>query len=299
MDRRTFLQTSAGIAGAAGLPLSRTLMASTAPAELAIVRGGEPAAMVKQALEAMGGISRFISRGDKVVLKPNMSWDRSPQQAVNTNPEVVAEVVRLCLEAGAREVRIFDNTLNEPRRCYKRSGIQEAAEEAGARVEFIFERKFKKVAFDEGELIRSWEIYQDVLDCDKLINIPIAKHHSISGVSLSMKNLMGVIGGNRGQFHRDFDTKIVDLSTRVKPDLIILDAYRMLLRNGPTGGSLADVATPKTIAAGTDPVAIDGFGISLFEKNPVEIGYLVKARERGLGDWDLSGKNVRNLSIAG
>jgi len=246
-------------------------------------------------------MGKFVRPGDIVVVKPNISWDRVPEQGATTNPAAVAEVVRMAFEAGAKKVRVFDFTLNEPRRCYKRTGIEQAAREAGAEVSFISERKFKSAAFPDGERIRSWEIYEDVLEADRLINVPAAKHHSVpeAGVSLGMKNLMGVIGGNRGQFHRDFAPKIADLSGRIRPDLVILDAYRVLTRNGPSGGNLADVSVRKTVVAGTDPVAVDAWGATLFNLKPERLPFLIEAKRRGLGENDLSRVAVRNVLLTG
>ena len=202
MERRDFLKKSVSIAAAYSLmPRSPRIFGQGQIPDLVVVKEGEPVELVNRAVEELGGMSRFISRGDVVVLKPNISWDRVPPQAATTNPDVVAQVVRLCFNAGAKKVKIFDRTLNEPKRCYKRSGIEKAAQEAGADVQHVYERKFKRVKIPDGVLIKSWEIYEDVLESDKIINIPIAKHHSIGGMSLGMKNFMGHIGGNRGKFH--------------------------------------------------------------------------------------------------
>jgi len=290
MDRREFIGRSAQLAALAAVIQKQSVFGSEpASPDLAVAKDGTPGGMVRRAVAELGGMGRFVKRGDVVVVKPNMSWDRLPEQGATTHPDVVREVVTLCFEAGARKVKVFDFTLNEARRCYKRTGIQKAAEEAGAEVQFVQDRKFKAVAFPMGEAIKSWEIYQDVLDADRLINVPAAKHHNVpeAGISLGIKNLMGLIGGNRGQFHRNFARKIVDLSTRVKPDLVVLDAYRMLIRNGPSGGNLSDVVLKKHVIAGTDPVAVDGYGASLFNLQPEKIPYLAEAKMRGLGENDL------------
>jgi uncharacterized protein (DUF362 family) len=255
--------------------------------------------MTRRAVAELGGMGRFVKAGDMVVVKPNISWDRVPEQGATTNPEVVAEVVRLCVEAGAKKVKVFDFTLNEPRRCYKRTGIQQAAEAAGAEVSFVLDRKFKTASIPGGEALKSWELYEDVLEADRLINVPAAKHHSVpeAGVSLGMKNLMGVIGGNRGQFHRNFAPKIADLSLRVRPDLVILDAYRVLLRNGPSGGNLADVSVRKTLIAGADPVAVDAYGATLFKLRPENLPFLVQAKSRGLGENDLKKVAIKTVTL--
>ena len=297
MKRRDFLKNSAALSAAFLVTKNMPGFTKSAGPDLVVAKNAEPEILVRKAVEGMGGMSHFISKGDIVVLKPNISWDRVPEQAATTNPRVVAEVVKMCLESGAKEVKIFDNTLNEARRCYKRSGIEKAASEAGADVKHVYSRKFKRVAIPEGELVKSWEIYEDVIEADKIINMPIAKHHSLCQVSLSMKNYMGFLGGRRGQFHRDFDVKITDLNTFVKADLIILDSYRMLLRNGPSGGSLNDVKLAKTVVCGTDPVAIDSYGASLFGFDHNKIGFINVASERGLGIKDLNKIKIKKVDM--
>lgn len=298
MQRREFVKRSLEIAvSVAALQQKNLLSQISSYPDLAVVTDGEPQQLVQNALTALGGIERFISRNDTVVIKPNISWDRVPKQGATTNPESVAEVVRQCYQAGAKDVKVFDNTLNEARRCYKRSGIEQAVKDAGGKVLYVQERKFKQTVFPDGELVKSWEIYDEVLEADKLINMPCTKHHSISGVSLSMKNLMGLIGGVRGKFHRQYDTKIVDLNTRIKPTLILLDAYRMLMRNGPSGGNLADVQLKKTMIAGVDPVAIDSYGATLFGHDPKTIEFLVQANQRGLGQINLNQVNTKLIRL--
>lgn len=299
MERRDFLWASAATLASLGvLRSSDSILAQSTFPDLIVVQNGSPAAMVRKAVDELGGMSMFVRKGDVVAVKPNMSWDRIPEQGATTNPEVVSEVVKLCLEAGAKTVKVFDFTLNEPVRCYRRSGIQKAAKDAGADVQFVYEPKFKTVSIPDGVLIKRWTIYDDVLNADRIINIPCAKHHTVSGVSLGMKNFMGWIGGARGQFHRQYDVKIVDLNTKIKADLIILDAYRQLLRNGPSGGNLADVVLKKTIAAGKDPVAMDSFGARLFNLNPKQLTFLVEANKRGLGQLDLNRLNIKTVSLA-
>ncbi|MBN2103711.1 DUF362 domain-containing protein [bacterium] len=297
MKRRDFFKTAAGVAAATVFQPPKQLLAVDIP-DLIIAEKGEPAALVQHAVNALGGMSRFVSRGDEVVIKANMSWDRVPKQAATTNPDVVAEVVKLCFESGARKVKLFDRTLNEPRRCYKRSGIQEAAEAVGADVQHVYDRKFKMVSIPEGILLKQWQIYDDVLEADKIINIPIAKHHSVGGASLGMKNFMGFLGGNRGSLHRDYPVKIVDINTKIKADLIILDAYRVLLRNGPSGGNLADVSEKKMLIAGTDPVAVDAYGMRFFNIDPETVRFLREAKSRGLGELDLSKKQIKTIQLS-
>ncbi|MFO7889465.1 MAG: DUF362 domain-containing protein [bacterium] len=297
MKRRDFLKNSASMGAAFLLLKDVSVIPKSAGYDLVVAKNAEPEILVRQAVKELGGMNNFVNNGDIVVVKPNISWDRVPEQAATTNPLLVSEVVKMCLEAGAKEVKIFDHTLNEARRCYKRSGIEKAASEAGADVKHVYSRKFKKVSIPEGELVKSWEIYEDVLEADKIINIPIAKHHNLCQVSLSMKNYMGFLGGRRGQLHRDFDIKLTDINTFIKADLIILDSYRMLLRNGPSGGSLNDVKLAKTVVCGTNPVAIDSYGANLFGLDVNTIGFIKEASRRGLGIKDLQKLNIKHIEL--
>lgn len=298
MKRRDFIKATAGVAATSLLSKTPFIFGQSTPPDLIVTQNAEPQDLVRKAVEGLGGMSKFVSKGDIVVLKANISWDRVPPQAATTNPDVVAEVVRLCLDAGAKKVKIFDRTLNEPKRCYKRSGIEKAAKEAGAEVTHMYDRKFKRVKFPDGEVIKAWELYKDVLEADRIINVPIAKHHAIGGMSLGMKNYMGYLGENRGKFHRDYNVKIVDLNTMIKADLTILDAYRMLLRNGPSGGNLADVELKKTVVAGVDPVAMDSYGATMFGIEPGTVAFLQEAVKRGLGQSDLSKLNIQTVDLS-
>ncbi len=261
--------------------------ASTYP-ELAVVRGKEPATNVRNALDTLGGIRRFVKPGDRVIVKPNILTARAPEYAATTNPAVVGAVVTLCFEAGAAEVVMLDNPTAPSRVAYETSGIAAATEQAGGTVKILSSRNFDTFAIPEGTVLTSWPLVSDIFEADVLINIPIAKTHSLAGLTLAMKNLMGIMGGSRGRIHADFHDKIVDLSTLVKPHLTLLDAHRMLIRNGPSGGSLSDVRVADTLVAGANGVSVDAYGATLFGKKPTDLSYLVKASERGLGEIDLS-----------
>ena len=184
--------------------------------DLAVVRGASPARITSAAVNELGGMRRFVSRGDIVVVKPNIGWDRTPEYAANTNPEVVAEIVRLCYEAGAKKVKVFDHPVSDARRTYKQSGIAVAAAAAGAQVSFVDERKFKDMAI-KGQLLKSWPLYTEIIEADKVINVPIAKVHGIATLTLGMKNWMGIMGGSRGRIHQRIDESLVDLARFVKP----------------------------------------------------------------------------------
>jgi uncharacterized protein (DUF362 family) len=263
---------------------------------MAVVSGGTPAALAAAALAALGGMQRFVSRGDVVVLKPNIGWDRVPQQAANTNPDLVKAVAQLCFEAGAKKVIVTDVSCNDPRRCFMRSGIAGAAESVGATVLLPEERKFRDYRLN-GELLSVWPVYTPILEADKIINLPIVKHHNLSRVTMGMKNWYGILGGRRNQLHQNVDIGIADLATFVRPTLTILDAYRVLTANGPQGGNLNDVKIVKTVAAGTDPVAIDSYGATLLGLRAEQIPYINLGHERGLGNKNYSELQVKYVSL--
>jgi uncharacterized protein (DUF362 family) len=249
-------------------------------------QSGEPRALVARALENLGGIRRFVSRQDVVVLKPNIAWDRTPEQAANTNPEVVAEAVRQCWQAGAKRVIVTDVSCNEPRRCFQRSGIQAAARAEGAEVILPDPELFREVDLD-GVVLKSWPVFTPFLEADKVFNLPIAKHHGLTGVTLGMKNWFGILGGQRNRLHQQIHQGLADLAAFMLPTVTLMDCYRILVRNGPTGGNLEDVALKKTIVAGTDPVAIDAYVAKAYwNLDPEQLPYLQMAANRGLGTVD-------------
>ncbi len=253
---------------------------------LTVVQGGEPRALVQRALEDLGGIRRFVSRQDVVVLKPNIAWDRTPEQAANTNPEVVAEVVRQCWQAGAKRVIVTDVSCNEPRRCFQRSGIQAAARAEGAEVILPDPELYREVDLG-GVVLKSWPVFTPFLEADKIFNLPIAKHHGLVGVTLGMKNWYGILGGQRNRLHQQIHQSLADLANFMLPTVTLMDCYRILLRNGPTGGNLEDVVLKKTMVAGTDPVAIDAYVAKAYwNLDPEHLPYLEMAAARGLGTVD-------------
>jgi uncharacterized protein (DUF362 family) len=241
--------------------------------------------LVRTAIEALGGIGRFVSTGDRVIVKPNIGWNRAPEQAANTSPDVVRAVVALCMDAGAREVLVTDNTCNAPRMCFNRSGIRDAALLAGARVLVPSKTDYVKVELG-GRAIARWEVLRPVLEADRLITLPVAKQHGLAGYTGAMKNLYGVVGGNRGRLHHRLDHSIADLTEWTRPTLSIVDGVRVLMRNGPSGGSLEDVERRDTIIASVDPVAADALGCRLIGASPAEIPHIPLAAERGLGELE-------------
>ena len=277
---------------------SHTVAADPQLPEMAVVQGDDPAQLARQALTELGGIKRFISRTDVVVIKPNIGWDRTPEQAANTNPPVVAEIVRQCWDAGAKRVIVTDVSCNDPRRCFQRSGIAEAAQSEHAEVVLPDPARYKEVDL-QGEILHEWPILDTFLNADKIINIPIAKHHSLTGTTLGMKNWYGILGGPRHQLHQKIHESLADLADFMRPTLTILDCYRVLLRNGPTGGNLEDVALKKTLVAGTDPVALDAYVARAYWNLEVDaLPYLKMAASRGLGTYEFEKvrTRVRKLS---
>jgi uncharacterized protein (DUF362 family) len=300
MDRRHFLKTAMVTGAALTLsdalnPLSGYLHAADR-ADLVVVRGPSPAGIARAAVDNLGGMRRFVSRGDVVVVKPNMCWDRTPEYAATTNPEVVSTIVRLCYEAGAKKVKVFDHTVSDPRRCYKQSGIADAAGVAGAAVSYVDDRKFREVKLG-GHALKSWPIYTEILEADKVINVPIAKTHGLTTLTLGMKNWMGVMGGSRGRIHQRIEGSIVDVALLIRPALIVLDAVRILTANGPGGGDLSDVKRANTVVAGTDQVAVDAYGATLFGMKGADIGHIVAAHRAGLGTMDISRLKIKRINL--
>lgn len=300
MNRREFLK-SAAVTGI-GLTISNNLDAfikmseASEKVDLVVARGSSPSKITRAAIDAMGGIKKFISKGDIVVIKPNIGWDRLPEQAANTNPEVVATIVQLCYEAGAKKVKVFDRPVNDPRRCYVQSGIYDAAKAVGAEVSYIDDRKFKETMIN-GIALKTWPLYTEVLDADKVINVPIAKHHSLSTLTMAMKNWMGVMGGSRRQIHQKLNESLVDLCMVIKPTLTVLDAVRILTANGPQGGDLRDVKKLDTVIVGVDQVAVDSFGATLFGLKGSDLGCVEIGDGAGLGKMDLSKLKIKKISV--
>jgi len=299
MKRREFLK-SAAIAGA-GLSLCSVLdlITDTADAatksELIVASGPNPSKTTRAAIDALGGMKKFVSKGDVVVIKPNIGWDRLPDHAATTNPEVVAALVLMCYEAGAKKVKVFDRSVNDARRCYMQSGIYTAAKNAGADVSYVDERKFREKTLN-GLVLKSWPIYDEILTADKIINVPIAKHHSLSRLTLGMKNWMGIMGGAREKIHQRIDESLVDISLAMKPAMTVLDAVRILTRNGPQGGNIADVKKLDTIIASVDQVAVDSYGATLFGLKGSDLGYLRLGEKHGLGTMDLAKVKIRKVT---
>ncbi len=260
--------------------------------DLVVAEGPDPAQNTRRAIEALGGMKLFVKKGDVVVVKPNMAWDRNPEQAGNTNPQVVAALVEMAYQAGAKRVNVFDVPCNVDQRVYKNSGIQKAAEAAGAKVYFADHWNVVKAKFDYSSSMNDWPILRDAVKCDVFINVPILKHHALTGLTLSMKNLMGVCSGMRGVMHMGIAARLVDMTDYINPELTVIDATRVLLRNGPSGGDLADVQKMDKIIAATDPVLADSYAAKLMNKDPLSISYIREAADRKFGSVDLANARI-------
>ena len=266
--------------------------------DIAVVRGGDPEDLARKAIELLGGMKRFVKKGDNVIIKPNIGPAmRTYEYAATTNPWLVAAVVKLCLEAGAGRVRVMDKPFSGTAESgFINSGIREQVENAGGEIELMSRFNYASTDIPLGRDIKKWDIYEDILKADVLINMPIAKQHGSSLLTLGMKNLMGAI--NSAQlFHLNLHQRIADLASRVRPTLTIIDAIRILTANGPTGGNLKDVEKPDTVIAGTDIVAVDSYATSLFGLQPDDIPHIKIAAGMGLGSNDLSKLDVKEITL--
>lgn len=284
MDRRRFLQLL-GLSSLFSRLLLRDLWAAERPV-VAVAEDRDYAAATVRAIHALGGMGRFVQPGDTVVVKPNIGWDRRPEQAATTHPLVVRAVAAEALRAGAKKVKVFDRTCNDPRRCYVASGMEAALRGMrGVELKQIEEERFRKVRLN-GSTLREWELYDEAVNADVFINVPIAKHHGLTGLTLGLKNIMGVMGGDRGVIHRRIDAALADVNAVLKSRLTIIDATRILVAHGPQGGSLRDVRVLNRVIASRDIVAADAYATTLFGKKPEDISVTVAAYLKGLGEMD-------------
>ena len=300
MNRRDFLKTgflSALAVSAVGKTVNAAEAAATAP-DLVAIHGGTPEVMWKEGIKAFGGIEKIVKKGAKVVVKPNIAWTQAPEYAANTNPELVAAIVRDVLKAGAAEVIVFDHSCDNGPACYRVSGIASAASGAGAKVLSATDRKsYRKVEKAEAAALTSAEVFSAVLDCDTFINVPILKHHGGAKMSGAMKNLMGMVWDRRIMHKKNLRNTIPDLLYYRKPDLNVVDAYRMMMAHGPRGGNLRDVALGKFMLISADPVAVDAAAVKLLQFEESDVKYLQEAADRKLGCKDLTKLNIKRIEL--
>jgi len=312
MERRDFLKAAAlaGIASTVKLSGGMDIMAQkvsktakSADYDLVAVMGGEPVAMFRKAIAAMGGMGKFVKKGYKVTVKPNIGWDKTPELAGNTNPALVAEIVKECFQAGAKEVIVFDHSCDDWKKCYQNSGIEAAAKAAGAKVMPANEESYyRQIALPKAKSLKTAKVHTAILDCDVWINVPILKNHGGAQMTISMKNHMGIVW-DRGAFHRnDLQQCIADICTLNKPAVLnVVDAYRVMKTNGPRGRSATDVVLAKAMFVSTDIVAVDTAATKFFnqiEKMPLEsVKHISKAAEMKVGTMDLDKLKVKKINI--
>jgi uncharacterized protein (DUF362 family) len=252
--------------------------------------------LTRKVFEAAGGMGQFVSRGDVVAIKPNISWARRPELAATTNPEVVEAVIELCLDAGAKKVRVADHTIHEARRCFALTGIGPVAKRTGADLVFPRSSLLKQMKLN-GHRLDVWPVFVPLVEADKVLNVPIAKVHGLSTLTLGMKNWIGGVGGRRSALHQDIHQSIVDLTQFFNPTLTLIDATRIMIKNGPSGGSLSDVAVKNTLILGNDPVAVDAKAAGLFNYQPNEIGFIRLGQKWGLGTYDLQRLTQQKVTL--
>ncbi|MGD9192689.1 MAG: DUF362 domain-containing protein, partial [Desulfobacterales bacterium] len=241
--------------------------------------------LTRKTFEAAGGMAKFISKGDVVVIKPNISWARRPELAASTNPQVMEAVVELCQEAGAKKVRIADNTIHDARQCFALTGAGSVSKTTGADLIFPRSSLMREMNLN-GNRLTTWQVYVPLVEADKVINLPVAKHHSLSTLTLGMKNWIGAVGGSRWLLHQDIHQTIVDLAQFFNPTITVIDAIRIMTRNGPSGGSTGDVAQKNMLILSDDPVAADARAALLFDRQPDRIGHIRLGQKWGLGTFD-------------
>lgn len=312
MDRRIFLRAIA-LAGAAATIkqsgamdiLSQTFAGQQAgdPADLVAVMGGEPEEMFKRAIAEMGGMGKFVKSGQKVTIKPNVGWNKTPEMAANTNPKLITEIIKQCFAAGAKEVTVFDHTCDDWVKCYKASGIEEAVKAAGAKmIPGNEESYYRQVSIPKGKNLKEAKIHQAILDCDVWINVPVLKNHGGANLTISMKNLMGIVWDRRFFHSNDLHQCIADICTLdKKPALNVVDAYRVLQTNGPQGKSEADVVNSKGLFMSQDIVAVDTAATKFFNQireMPLDhVGHLAHGQALKIGTMDIDNLNVRRIRM--
>ena len=310
MKRRDFIKSTAMV-GLATLFSSKSIKALAADKKLTVntrpdlvaVMGGEPEAMLIRALKEYGGIKSFVKKGQKVVIKPNIAFDKAPELAATTNPDLVGALVKLCKSAGAAEVLVFDHTASDWKKSYKNSGIEAAVTGAGGKmVPGNDESNYTEVELPNGMNLKKTKIHQVLLDCDVWFNVPVLKHHGGAKCTIAMKNLMGIVWDRKAFHSNDLHQCIADLATfNKKPALNIIDAYRIMKSNGPQGKSEADVVSLKSLIVSSNYVAADTAAIKMFSQVvPTEINdvrYIALAEKHNLGTQNIDKLNVQKIKM--
>ncbi|MBW6490306.1 MAG: DUF362 domain-containing protein [Lentimicrobium sp.] len=306
MKRRDFIVNSVSAGLVTGASLSLSNLTSLAAATLSVqndwdlvaVRDGEPEVMFDRAIASLGGMSKYVKKGQKVVVKPNIGWDVSPERAGNTNPKLVARIIRHCLNAGASEVYVFDNTCDAWNLCYKNSGIEKAVKDAGGKiVPGNTESYYKPIQIPRGKSLKEAKVHELILTSDVFINVPVLKHHSSASVTLAMKNLMGIVWDRRYWHRNDLHQCIADMVSWRKPTLNVIDGYRVMMRNGPRGVSEADVLNMKQLIVSADIVAADAAAALIFGSKPEDIPHIRIAHDMKLGNMQLDKLKINRIKI--
>ncbi|RCK71905.1 MAG: Iron-sulfur cluster-binding protein [Ignavibacteriae bacterium] len=303
MKRRDFLKSAykASALVGAGMVLGNfdsLLFSQNTDYDLVAVKGGEPDVMFDKAIEALGGMKKFVKKGQKVVVKPNIGWDTAPERAANTNPKLVGRIVEHCYNAGAREVYVVDHTCDEWQRCYKNSGIEKAAKDAKAKVvPANSESYYQEVSIPQGKVLKNTKEHEVILSSDVFINVPVLKNHGGATLTIAMKNLMGNVWDRRYWHRNDLHQCIADFATYRKPTLNIVDAYLVMKTNGPRGVSTDDVVLMKSQLLSTDIVAVDSAAAKLFGLKPEDIRYLNIATEMKIGRKDIENLNIKRITV--
>ncbi|MEJ2495367.1 MAG: DUF362 domain-containing protein, partial [Ignavibacteriaceae bacterium] len=266
--------------------------------DLVAIKGGEPDVMFDKAIESLGGMKTFVQKGNTVVVKPNIGWDVVPERAANTNPLLVNRIIKHCLDAGAKDVYVFDHTCDSWNSCYSNSGIERSVKDAGGKiVPGNSEKYYQQVSISKGKRLKESKVHELILECDVFINVPVLKSHNSTDLTISMKNLMGIVW-DRGYWHRnDLNQCIADFPSFRKPDLNIVDAYSVMMKNGPRGVSKSDVVNMKSQIISTDIVAADAAAAKLFGRDPQDIEYIKYASDMKIGEIDLSKLNINRIIL--
>jgi uncharacterized protein (DUF362 family) len=296
MKRRTFVKNGLLFSGALALPPLLPGQDKPVGPLLAQVQGDSPYEITKRAIAEIGGMGKIIARNDVVMIKPNIGWNRTVEQAACTNPEVLRALIELVFNAGAKKVIVMDKTCHTAGDCYARSGIEAMAKGAGAEVRYCDDNRLATHDF-KGETLSKWPVFRDFLEVDKFINVPILKHHGSAGLTIAMKNLYGILGGNRGKLHRDMGENIADLARGFTSHLVLVDAYRVLMRNGPVGGRLSDVELRRTVIASTRIMHADVAAAVLFGADPRQLEFLQAAFSRKMGEIEMARIPFKSITI--
>lgn len=308
MKRRDFLKKGVGTgiitAGAAfsfspfNIVVANKYNSSADPYDMVAIKGGEAAAMFDRGIEEIGGMRKFVKKGQTVVVKPNIGWDKTPERGANTNPGLIKRIVEHCFNAGAKQVFVFDHTCDEWRKCYTNSGIEQAAKDAGATVVAgNSERYYQEVDIPVAKILKKAKVHELILSSDVFINVPVLKHHGGANMTISMKNLMGIVW-DRGFWHaNNLHQCIADFASFRKPDLNIIDAYRVIKINGPQSRSLDDVVLMKSQIIAKDMVSADVASCRLFGIEPEKVNHIIMAGQSGVGNPDLGAINISRISL--